>query len=71
MYNFEVTRRFRFTERQSLDLKADFYNLLNHPNFFAGNQNINSVNFGKITQMFTSPDGVSSRAIQFGLLYRF
>jgi hypothetical protein len=71
MYNFEVTRRFKFTERQSVELKADFYNLLNHPNFFVGNQNINSVNFGKITQMFTSPDGVSSRAIQFGLLYRF
>jgi Carboxypeptidase regulatory-like domain/TonB dependent receptor len=70
-YNFEVQKKFQFTERQSIQLKADFYNLFNHPNFFAGDQNINSVNFGKITSMFTSAEGVSARVMQFGLFYRF
>jgi hypothetical protein len=70
-YNFAVLKDTRFTERQSIQLRADFYNLFNHPSFLVGDQNINSVNFGKITQMFVSADGVSTRAIQFGLYYKF
>ena len=70
-YNFAVLKDTAITERQSIQFRADFYNLLNHPNFIVGDQNVNSLSFGKITQMFTSADGVSSRVIQFGLLYRF
>jgi hypothetical protein len=70
-YNMAVLKDTKITERQSIQLRADFYNLFNHPNFFAGDQNVNSLNFGKTTQMFTSADGVSTRVIQFGLYYRF
>lgn len=70
-YNMAVLKDTKITERQSIQFRADFYNLFNHPSFLAGDQNINSVNFGKITKMFTSADGVSSRVIQFGLYYRF
>jgi len=70
-YDMSIRKAFHFTERQSLELRADFYNLFNHPNFFAGDQNINSTSFGKITQMFYAADGVGPRIIQGGLYYRF
>ncbi len=70
-YNMAILKDTKITEHQSIQLKADFYNLFNHPNFFTGDQNINDVSFGKITSMFTSADGVSTRVIQFGLFYRF
>lgn len=40
----------------------------NHPSFYIGDQNINSVNFGKITSQFYSYDGVGLRVMQFGPL---
>ena len=70
-YNMAILKDTKITDRQSIQLRADFYNLFNHPNFLAGDQNVNSVSFGKITSMFTSADGVSTRVIQFGLYYRF
>ncbi|MBZ5584111.1 MAG: TonB-dependent receptor [Acidobacteriia bacterium] len=70
-YNLAVEKTIRIGERQHVDFRADSYNLFNHPTFFAGDQNINSVNFGKITQQFYSADGVGPRLIQFGLSYRF
>jgi hypothetical protein len=70
-YNFAVSKRTRITERQSVELHVDFYNLFNHPNFFINDQNVNNANFGKITSQFTSIDGVGPRLIQFGLYYKF
>jgi len=70
-YNMAILKDTKITERQSIQLRADFYNLFNHPNFLAGDQNINSVNFGKIRSMFISADGVSTRVVQFGLYYKF
>jgi hypothetical protein len=70
-YNFALVKETKLTERQSLQFRADFYNLFNHPNFFALSPNINSVNFGKITQQFYSADGVGPRLVQFGLYYKF
>lgn len=70
-YNFALVKDTKVTERQSLQFRADFYNIFNHPNFFSGDQNINSVNFGKITTQFSSADGVGPRLVQFGLYYKF
>lgn len=70
-YNFALVKDTKVTERQSLQFRADFYNPFNHPNFYVGDQNINSVNFGKITSQFYSYDGVGPRLIQFGLYYKF
>jgi hypothetical protein len=70
-YDMAILKSFNITERQHVDFRADFYNLFNHPNFFVGDQNINSVNFGKITSQFYSAPGVGPRLMQFGLYYRF
>ena len=34
-YNFAILKDTKITERQSIQFRADFYNLFNHPNFFA------------------------------------
>lgn len=70
-YDFSVLKNMRITERQSIEFRADFFNLFNHPSFFVGDQALNSANFGKIGGMMSSGNGVSSRMLQFGLFYRF
>ena len=70
-YNIALVKDTRITERQSLQFRADFYNLFNHPAFFTGDPNINSLNFGKITSQNYSADGVGPRLVQFGLYYKF
>ena len=56
----------RITERQSIDFKMDAGSVLNHPTFFVTDLNINSTQFGRVSNSFTS-----RRVIQFGLTYRF
>jgi len=70
-FNFTTVKTFRITERQTLDLHADFFNIFNHPNFFLNDQNVNNSSFGKITTQNTSNDGIGPRVLQFGLYYRF
>ncbi|HLJ49640.1 MAG TPA: TonB-dependent receptor [Bryobacteraceae bacterium] len=70
-YDAALDKRFKLTEHQSLKFRADFYNIFNHPNFYEGDQNINSVNFGKITSQFYGYDGVGPRLMQFSLFYQF
>ncbi len=73
--NFDaaVLKNIQITENQRLEFRADFYNLPNHPAFYAGNEgsnntnfNVNSATFGKITTTLNA-----SRVIQFGVHYRF
>ena len=54
----------RITERQSLEIRMDSSNILNHPVWFIGNQQIDSPNLGRLGD---SP----TRAIQLGLRYSF
>jgi hypothetical protein len=70
-YNVAVLKRTRITERQSIEFRADAYNVFNHPNFFAGDTNVNNLNFGKITSQYVTNDGSGPRLLQFGLFYRF
>jgi hypothetical protein len=77
-YNFSVVKNFRFTERHSMELHADFFNFFNHANFYIDNPvtglddlNVNSAGFGRITSQNSSNDGVGPRTMQFGLYYRF
>jgi hypothetical protein len=80
-WDFALLKTTRVTERQSIEFRADFFDLTNHPAFTAGDEsgnftpvnvvnsfNVNQPNFGKIsTYAFNN----SSRVIQFGLYYRF
>lgn len=80
-FNFDISilKNFRFTERQSLQFRTEFFDAFNHPQFLPpGNQasapgglpaelNVNSpASFGQINELSVSP-----RVIQFGLKYIF
>jgi hypothetical protein len=71
MYDLSLLKNTRITERQSVELRADFYNLFNHPSFFIGDQNVNSATFGQIAAQNYTNYGVGPRLVQFGLMYRF
>lgn len=66
-WDASLLKKFNITERQSIEIGADAFNLLNNPIFFIGeSQNVTSVNFGRIT----STDN-SARIFQFRVYYRF
>lgn len=63
-----LSKRVRLSERTSLELGAEAFNILNHPQLGASGSNISSTsNFGKITSPInTSPVGAGTpRQIQF------
>jgi hypothetical protein len=68
--DFALGKTMRFKENQSLELRAEASNVLNHPSWYVtpGNvdPNINSTTFGKITSTF-----YDRRLVQFSLHYRF
>jgi hypothetical protein len=55
-----------FTETSNIQFRAEFYNVLNHPNFSNPGTTVNSTSFGQITSMSVAP-----RLVQFGLKYAF
>jgi hypothetical protein len=63
-FDFNLSKRFKITERQSVDLRADFINLVNHPILNAPNTGI-----GPTLGLLNSSQG--ARNIQFALKYRF
>ena len=64
-----VQKLTHITERQTVEFRMEVGNVLNHPSFYAGDQNINSTTFGQITSTFSTSSG--RREVQFGLYYRF
>jgi hypothetical protein len=64
--DLSVQRKFRITERQSMEIRAEAVNVLNHPSFYSGDQNINSTSFGVIGSTLSTP-----RVMQFAARYRF
>ena len=61
-----LQKRFKITERQSLEFRAVAINALNHPAFGFGNQNIDFSNFGLNAFQLNTP-----RSFQLRLHYRF
>ncbi|MFN7992102.1 MAG: TonB-dependent receptor [Bryobacteraceae bacterium] len=74
-WDFAIIKNTKITERQSVELRADFFDLTNHAAFSPGDEgllpnffDVNQPNFGKLTQFAFQNQ---SRVIQFGLYYRF
>jgi hypothetical protein len=66
-FDFGASKTTHITEKQTLLLRMDATNFLNHPSFaLAGDQTVTSTTFGKITSTFAA-----RRQIQFTLQYRF
>jgi hypothetical protein len=61
-----LQKNVKITEIVNLEFRADAFNVLNHPTFWSGDQNINSPAFGLIGYTLTPP-----RIMQFGLTLSF
>jgi len=57
--DFALSRQLSLSERTKLQLKAEFFNILNHPNFADPDSNLTSATFGQSTQMLGSSLGSS------------
>ena len=67
LFNMDVSlmKDFKVREGHSLTLRMDAFNAPNHPNFWTGDQDINTTYFGVVAASF------SQRVMQFGLRYKF
>jgi hypothetical protein len=63
--NVSVIKRFRIQDRYNLQIRAEAFNALNHPNYDLPNQNVNALAGGTIT------GANSPRLIQFGARLQF
>lgn len=57
--NMTLRRQFDFTERFKLQLRAEMFNIFNHPNFANPVNTLTSVSFGRSTQLFGRSLGTS------------
>ena len=53
-WDITLRRQFRFTDRFSLQARADFFNILNHPNFGSPINYLSSPQFGQATMMLNN-----------------
>jgi hypothetical protein len=67
-FNFDlgIMKRTRVRENQSVELRMEALNVLNHPTWVVDDQDINSTSFGRIQRTANNP-----RTIQLSLHYRF
>ena len=64
-FDLSVIKRTRLSESRNMEFRAEFFQVLNNPNFGDPVVNINSLNFGRITT------ATGNRIIQFGLRFNF
>jgi Carboxypeptidase regulatory-like domain/TonB-dependent Receptor Plug Domain/TonB dependent receptor len=64
--NFAARRDFPFSERVHLQLRAEAFNILNHPNFGYVDPNLNDSTFGQATQMLNQSLGTVASQYQQG-----
>jgi hypothetical protein len=66
----KLSKTTRIRENETLEIRLDSLNVLNHPTFTIGNQSIDSTTFGKITSTGTALSA-SRRLVQLSASYRF
>jgi hypothetical protein len=69
-WDITLRRQFRFTDRFSLQARADFFNILNHPNFGSPINYLSSPQFGQATQMLNSYLGSGGQSGGLNPLYQ-
>src|SRR5713101_3168167 len=65
-----LQRQFRLTEKVGLRFRAEFFNILNHPNFGNPNSDLTSPLFGRSTQTLASSLGSGGVNGGFNPLYQ-
>jgi hypothetical protein len=70
-WDWSLFKQFKTSEKTNLEFRAEFFNLINHPNFAAPSQTDykNTAQFGQITATIDSPN--DPRQIQFALKFYF
>jgi hypothetical protein len=68
-WDLSLFRKFRFTERSSLEFRVEFFNAWNMPQFAGPDTNQASGNFGRTTSL-RNPER-AAREIQLGLKLHF
>jgi hypothetical protein len=70
--DFSLLKDTPIREGQLLEFRAEFFDILNHPNFAFPTTSFGSASFGRITSTFGNTIGFgTSRQIQFALKYKF
>ncbi|MHB8502473.1 MAG: TonB-dependent receptor domain-containing protein [Candidatus Acidiferrales bacterium] len=74
--DFSVSKQFRIPiggeDRTHLQLRGDFFNICNHPNFAQPNATVGSAAFGTITALaYSNTNNNPARQIQLGLVLSF
>lgn len=70
-FDFGVYRGFRIREQQSIQFRAEFFNLPNHANFFLPNNSAASSSFAGVGRAAFQSQTGAQRQIQFALKYIF
>jgi hypothetical protein len=65
-WDVSIRRRIQLSERASLQLRLDAFNVLNHPNFANPENRLNNPSFGQATQMLGSGLGGLTPTYQIG-----
>ncbi len=69
-WDITARRQFRFTERLSLQARADLFNILNHPNFGSPINYLSSPQFGQATMMLNNSLGSGGQSGGLNPLYQ-
>ena len=64
-FDFSLIKNYKFRDTNNIEVRAELFNSLNHPNFLNPTTTYNSPSFGVIT---TAEPG---REVQFGVRYSF
>jgi hypothetical protein len=72
-WDFSLFKDFRIREQQTVQFRAEMFNLFNTPQFGLPGANLSApVNFGRSTGTLNTPAGFgTNRQIQFALRYQF